>query len=49
MATAMEVSFALNNQSIELTKKSAIEKKSIAHSYKLNVSKGDSASETFNL
>jgi len=44
VATAMEVSFALNNQSIELTKKSAIEKKSIAHSYKLNVSKGDSAS-----
>jgi len=44
VATAMEVSFALNNQSIELTKKSAIEEKSIAHSYKLNVSKGDSAS-----
>ncbi|SNR53318.1 maltose phosphorylase [Lutibacter agarilyticus] len=43
VATAMEVSFALNNKAVELTQENKVEEKAIYYSYKLAVSEGDTA------
>ena len=42
VATAMCISLKVNNQGVNLLKQTTIEEKSIAHSYKLDISKGDS-------
>ena len=43
VATAMEVSFELNHKKIELTQEVSKQQKSISYTYKINCSKGDTA------
>ena len=43
VATAMEISFALNNQKVEVSQQTKAEEKSLHYMYKLAVSKGDTA------
>ena len=44
VATAMNVSFAINNEEINIKQYTSVEEKSISYSYKLTVSEGDTAS-----
>ena len=44
VATAMNVSFAINNEEINIKQHTSVEEKSISYSYKLTVSEGDTAS-----
>ena len=43
VATAMEVSFALNDKKVEVAQQTEVEEKSLHYTYKLPVSKGDTA------
>ena len=43
VATAMEVSFALNDKKVEVAQHTEVEEKSLHYTYKLPVSKGDTA------
>ncbi|MBE0424808.1 MAG: glycoside hydrolase family 65 protein, partial [Lutibacter sp.] len=43
VATAMEVSFAVNNEKVEALQQTEVEEKSLYYTYKLNVNKGDTA------
>lgn len=43
VATAMEVSFEINKEKVEASQQTKVEEKSLHYSYKLNVTKGDTA------
>lgn len=43
VATAMEVSFALNNKKVDALQQTEVEEKSLHYTYNLNVSEGDTA------
>jgi maltose phosphorylase len=43
VATAMEVSFAVNNEKVDALQQTEVEEKSLHYTYKLNVNKGDTA------